>query len=328
MDIIKSTLLAMEDTLTTEQLQKLERVLLIQLHKMEHEQRSEELAVSRDGWVATLRLYIASKRLENCAESTLAQYERCIRQMIVEINKPLADITTNDLRYYLARFQEQRNVSLSYLDTVRRYITAFFVWCQDEGVISANPARRLSRIKVPETIKRPFTAEEMAKLQDSASTLRDRAMIEVLYSTAARVSEVCSIDRADVDFDRREIIIYGQKGKKERVVYLTELAVYHLRKYLASRTDDNPALFVGLKAPHNRVTKCGLERMLRVLGDSCGVHCHPHKFRRTMLTEQGKRGVPLQEIQKYAGHAKPTTTMIYVDVSDRSVKASFDRLIA
>ena len=152
--------------------------------------------------------------------------------------------------------------------------------------------------------------------------------MELLYSTAGRIGEVVSINREDVDFPNREIVIYGQKGKKERKVYLTEGCIYHLKKYLASRTDDNPALLVVDRKPYSRLQREAIQTMLRKLGTEAGIHAHPHKFRRTLLTDAGTRGVPLQEIQAYAGHAKPDTTMLYVSVKDETVKASFMRLMA
>ena len=211
---------------------------------------------------------------------------------------------------------------------MRHNISGFFSWATDEGYINRNPARRLKRVKVPQKIKKPYTAEEREHLKDVAKTERDVAIMELLYSTAGRIGEVVALNRDDVDFVNREIIIYGQKGKKERKVYLTEGCVYHLKKYLESRDDNNPALFVRGRKPYNRLGRQAIQDMLRKLGAEAGVHAHPHKFRRTLLTDAGARGEPLQEIQAYAGHAKSDTTMLYVSVKQESVKASFMRLIA
>lgn len=157
---------------------------------------------------------------------------------------------------------------------------------------------------------------------------RDLAIMEVLYSTAARVGEIVALNRSDINFVGKDVVIYGQKGKAERMVYLTDTAAYHLKKYLSGRTDDNPALFVSCRAPYRRLTESGIQAMLRTLGRRVGVHAHPHKFRRSLLTDAGARGVPLQELQRYAGHVKPDTTMIYVSVREESVRASFNRYIA
>lgn len=312
--VINGILEGMTETLTDDQLQKLENVLVVQLHGLKIEEECTELVVSERHWEKVLRLYIASKRLENCAESTLQNYERCVRMMMEGLNKKLPDITTNDLRYYLAVYQNQRKISMSYMETLRHYISSFFAWVTDEGYIDRNPARRLKRVKVPQKIKKPYTAEEREHLKDIAKTQRDLAIMELLYSTAGRIGEVVAINREDVDFYRKEIVIWGEKGKQERTVYLTDGCIYHLRKYLDSRTDDNPALFVSLRKPHARIGKNGIEAMLRKLGLAAGIHAHPHKFRRTMLTDGGARGIPLQELQKYAGHKKADTTMLYISV--------------
>ena len=326
--VINGILEGMAGMLTDDQLQKLENVLVVQLHGLKIEEECTELVVSERHWEKVLRLYIASKRLENCAESTLQNYERCVRMMMEGLNKKLPDITTNDLRYYLAVYQNQRKISMSYMETLRHYISSFFVWVTDEGYIDRNPARRLKRVKVPQKIKKPYTAEEREHLKDIAKTERDLAIMELLYSTAGRIGEVVAINRKDVDFYNKEIVIWGQKGKKERTVYLTDGCIYHLKKYLDSRTDDNPALFVSLRKPYSRIGKNGIEAMLRKLGTEAGIHAHPHKFRRTLLTDGGARGIPLQELQAYAGHTKADTTMLYISVKQDAVKSSFMRCIA
>lgn len=326
--VINGVLAAMQEYLSDDQLQKLENVLVIQLHGLVIQEECTQLVVSERHWEKILRLYIASKRLENCAESTLRNYERCVRMIFEGLNKKIHEITTNDLRYYLAMYQEQRGISLSYMETLRHYISSFFGWATDEGYIQRDPSRRLKRVKVPKMIKRPYSAEEREHLRCMAKTERDLAIMEVLYSTAGRIGEVIALNRDDINFYGREVIIYGQKGKKERKVYLTDECVYHLKKYLETRDDDNPALFVSEKKPHTRLGKEAIQAMLRKLGQEAGVHAHPHKFRRTMLTDAGTRGMPLQEIQAYAGHAKPDTTMLYITVKEESVKASFQRLLA
>lgn len=214
------------------------------------------------------------------------------------------------------------------MDTIRRYLSSFFAWISDEGYISRNPMRRLKKIKVPRMIKKPFTQAEMEHLRCNAECQRDIAIMAFLYSTAARIGEVVRLNRKDIDWGNKEVIIYGEKGKKERRVYLTDDCAYHLHKYLLSRDDTNPALFVSNKKPHTRLGKQAIQSMLRTLGQKTEIHAHPHKFRRTLLTDAGNRGIPLQEIQMYAGHQKPDTTMMYVTVSEENVRASFRRYIA
>lgn len=207
-------------------------------------------------------------------------------------------------------------------------LNSFFAWISDEGYISRNPMRRLKKIKVPRMIKKPFTQAEMEHLRCNAECQRDIAIMAFLYSTAARIGEVVRLNRKDINWANKEVIIYGEKGKKERRVYLTDDCAYHLHKYLLSRDDTNPALFVSNKRPHTRLGKQAIQSMLRTLGQKTEIHAHPHKFRRTLLTDAGNRGIPLQEIQMYAGHQKPDTTMMYVTVSEENVRASFRRYIA
>lgn len=296
----------MAEVLDDEQLQKLQNVLYIQFHGLKLEEENTQLITSESGWQKILKLYAASKRLENCADSTIKQYTDCVVKLITALNKRLCDITTNDIRFYLAMFQENRKCSISYMDTMRR----------------------IRHMKVPQKIKKPFSAAEREHLRCTATRERDIAIMEFLYSTAGRIGEVVALNRSDIDWGNREVIIYGEKGKKERKVYLTEECAYHLRKYLLSRTDTNPALFVGCRKPFGRLGKEAIQSMLSELGKKAHIHTHPHKFRRTLLTDAGNRGIPLQEIQSYAGHKKPDTTMMYVTVNEENVKASFRRYIA
>lgn len=318
----------MQEVLSNEQLQRLENVMAIEFHGVEVREECTDLVTSERHWEKILRTFLASKRIENCAEGTLERYNECVTKLVLTLNKRLQDITTNDIRYYLAMYQETRKISMSYLDTIRRYLNSFFAWVSDEGYINKNPMRRLKKIKVPQKIKKPFTQAEMEHLRCSAKSQRDIAIMEFLYSTAARIGEVVRLDRRDIDWNKNEVIIYGEKGKKERKVYLTEECAYHLRKYLLGRNDANPALFVSNKQPHTRLGKQAIQSMLRTLGQKTDIHAHPHKFRRTLLTDAGNRGIPLQEIQMYTGHQKPDTTMMYVTVSEENVRASFRRYIA
>ena len=266
-------LMRMQEVLDNEQLQKLENVLVLEFHNIEVKQECTDLVTSERHWEKILRTFLASKRIENCSEGTLKSYNDCVTRLITSLNKRLQDITTNDIRYYLAMYQETRKISMSYLDTIRRYLSSFFAWVSDEGYIPKNPMRRLKKIKVPQVIKKPFTQAEMEHLRCSAECQRDIAIMEFLYSTAARIGEVIRLDRNDIDWSNKEVIIYGEKGKKERKVYLTDECAYHLKKYLFARTDMNPALFVSNKQPHSRLGKQAIQSMLRTLGKKNGNKC-------------------------------------------------------
>ena len=264
-------LMRMQDILDNEQLKKLENVLVLEFHNIEVKQECTDLITSERHWEKILRTFLASKRIENCSEGTLKSYNDCVTRLITTLNKRLQDITTNDIRYYLAMYQETRKISMSYLDTIRRYLSSFFAWVSDEGYIPKNPMRRLKKIKVPQVIKKPFTQAEMEHLRCSAECQRDIAIMEFLYSTAARIGEVIRLNRRDINWEGKEVIIYGEKGKKERKVYLTDECAYHLKKYLFARTDMNPALFVSNKQPHSRLGKQAIQSMLRTLGKKTGI---------------------------------------------------------
>lgn len=323
--LIDEIILSMTNDLTTEQLQRLENTLVIKMHGYTVERESTELVVSERHWERILKTFLASKKLENCSDGTLAQYGMCIRMMMESLNLKIKDITTNDIRYYLAHYQETRKISASYLDTIRRYISSFFSWCCDEGYIDRDPSRRVKRVRVPQKIKQAYADGEREVLKCTATTLRDVALMEVLYCTAARIGEIIAVNREDVDWNSASILIYGEKGKKERRVYLTGAAMYHLKQYLDSRTDNNPALFVSLKAPYQRLGKAGAESMIRKIGIAAGIHAHPHKFRRSWITDNHAKGMDIAYIQEYAGHVKLETTRLYITIDESAVRNAYFR---
>lgn len=327
-NILEQILEKLQDSLTHEQLSELESTMVIAFHGIEVQEEHTQLVTSERTWEKILRMYCAAKRVENCSERTIKGYSRCIIQFFTQINKKINNITTNDIRYYLAFFQETHHTSIVYLDNIRRYLNSFFTWVADEGYIQSNPMRKLKKMRVPTKLKKTFSAAEMEELRCNANSQRDIAIMEFLYCTATRIGEAVSVNRSDIDWQRKELIVYGEKGKKERTVYLTDRCIYHLRKYLDERKDTNEALFVSSKSPHKRLGVQAIQSMLAALGKKTNIHVHAHKFRRTLLTDAGKRGMPLQEIQVYAGHAKPDTTMQYVMVQQERVKSNFMKNIA
>ena len=327
--IIDEILTEMQGKITYEQLKDLEGVLVRKFHGLTIQKECTEIAILDDSWEKVIKRFVATKRLENCADSTLFQYIRVVNILKESLNKPIKDVTTNDLRYFLSVYREGKDGkqrSLSYIDTLRHYFLSFFGWASDEGMIPYNPAKRLLKVKVPRKIKHPYTGEEFEKLKNSAKTQRDKALIEVLYSTACRIGEITALNISDIEWHGRdaEVVVYGQKGKAERRVYLKESAALHLRWYLAQRKDKNPALFVSRRGCA-RLSNAGVQAMLKKLGEETGIHAHPHKFRRTMLTNLAEHGMAIQEVQRYAGHKDISTTMIYVEVSEQSVIRDFKR---
>ena len=304
--------------LNTQQIRQLEKVLS---HCLFDE---DELAMSNEaaGNTAFLSLFLSAKRLEGCADRTLSYYETTIQKLLDFFDMPVCDLGTEQIRSYLANYQEHGNVSRTTVDNVRRIISSFYSWLEDEGHIIKSPARRIKKVKAPQTIKETYSDEVIEILRDGSSSLRDLALIDLLRSTGMRVGELVTLDKGAVDTVNRECIVHG-KGDKDRTVYFDAKAKVHLENYLASRDDDSDALFVSCRAPHKRLQIGGVEAMLRKLGQRLGVgRVHPHKFRRTLATRAIDKGMPIEQVQVLLGHKKIDTTLRYAMVDQRNVKAS------
>lgn len=325
MDMVKEVALKMSGILTEEQMQKLTDVMSDCARYYSITPNTELSCPEQTDWQKNLKLFLAAKSLKNCSENTLYNYNLCIGKMLQSIQKNVCDITVNDVRFYLATYRKERKISESYLNTMLRYINSFFEFCRIEGIIHTNPAERIEKVKEPKKIKTLFTKKDRLILRDNADCIRDIALMETLYSTAARVGEICSLNWSDVDFLSGTAKIYGQKGKAERMVYLSEECLYYLEKYLRTRKDDNDALFVSRRKPYGRIGKAAVQKMLREKGKILCMHAHPHKFRRTMLSNGAHKGWSLPELQKYAGHVKIETTMLYVEIANEDVRSTFNR---
>ena len=270
-----------------------------------------------------LNLYLGSLAVEGKSPKTIQRYALVLKMFNENIQKSLRDVTTNDLRYYLACYKSQRHVSGTTLDGMRRVFTAFSNWLEVEEYIVKSPARRVSRIKKDTKKERELHEDELEKLANGCRNIRDRALIEFMYATAARVSEVASINISDVDFQEKSVLLHG-KGGKDRTSFFTDKAAYYLKEYLKTRTDDNDALFVSMKNPKNRVTKDSIEQMVRSLGRKVDLNkIHPHRFRVTRITILVNRGMALQDVQEIAGHADINTTQMYYRGNREHVRAEY-----
>ena len=279
-------------------------------------------------WESVLGTFLVRKRVEGRSERTLALYSLHLRRMLQNLNKPVEEITEADLFVYIEIYKRKRNVSGAYLDNIRLVFSSFFGWLNTKGYISRNPAAGLDPIKTEKRIKKPLSDTELEKLRRKCRLERDLALIEFLYSTGVRVSELVALNRQDIDFSSMDVIVYG-KGAKERETYLTAASCMHLKEYLDSRTDDNEALFVGLKSPYKRLTVSGVEEILRRLGRQTGIEkVHPHRFRRTMATNILNKGMPIEEVKEILGHVKLDTTMIYCQVNRENVRHSHRKFMS
>lgn len=274
-----------------------------------------------------LEVFISAKRIEGCSEKSLRYYDSTIRQMMDSVQKPIREIVTDDLRVYLASYQKKRSSSKVTIDNIRRIFSSFFGWLEDEDYILKSPVRRIHKIKADKTIKETFSDEGLELLRDACKEIRDLAMIDLLSSTGMRVGEMVGLNREDINFYERECVVFG-KGNSERVVYFDARAKIHLLNYLDSRKDINPALFVSLCKPHERLMIGGVETRLREIGKRADLHkVHPHKFRRTLATRAIDKGMPIEQVQHLLGHVKIDTTMTYAMVNQANVKTAHRKFI-
>lgn len=286
---------------------------------------SEE--VSKEPEADYIGLFITSKRIEGCSEKTLAYYESTINKMHDYIGKRACNITTEDLRGYLSYYQTERNTSKVTIDNIRRILSSYYAWLEDEDYVLKSPVRRIHKIKTTKVVKDTYTDEELELMRDNCSSKRDLAIIDMLASTGIRVGELVTLDKDDVNFNERECVVLG-KGDKERIVYFDARTKIHLSEYIESRSDDCPALFVSLNNPVSRITINAVEVRLRELGKELGLaKVHPHKFRRTLATTAIDKGMPIEQVQTLLGHQKIDTTMQYAMVKQQNVKTSHRKYI-
>lgn len=323
-NLINDVVQGMLPFLNNAQNEKLREVLQYTLANYEVTQSTDKSTNSEHDFV---ELFLSAKHIEGCSEKSLKYYKATITSMLEEIQKNVKHIVTDDIRGYLTRYQEKNNSSKTTIDNIRRILSSFFSWLEDEDYIIKSPVRRIHKVKTASKIKETYSDETLELMRDSCSEMRDLAMIDLLASTGMRVGEMVLLNRDDVDFTERECVVFG-KGDKERMVYFDARTKLHLQAYLKSRCDDNPALIVSLKAPFNRLSIGGVESRLRELGRRLGVpKVHPHKFRRTLATMAIDKGMPIEQLQKLLGHKRIDTTLQYAMVKQSNVKLAHRKYI-
>ncbi len=271
--------------------------------------------------------FVAAKRIEGCSEKTLKYYRTTIDAMVSTTDKNIRHIQTEDLRSYLTDYQSKNQSSRVTIDNIRRILSSFFAWLEDEDYILKSPVRRIHKVKTASNIKETYTDEELEKMRDNCTELRDLAIIDMLASTGMRIGEMVLLNKADINFNERECIVFG-KGDKERIVYFDARAKIHLQNYIDSRTDDNPALFVTLRSPYERIKIGGIETRLREMGKDINIEkVHPHKFRRTLATMAIDKGMPIEQLQQLLGHKRIDTTLQYAMVKQSNVKQAHRKYI-
>ena len=308
------------------QLGELRRVLIHCLNDYEISEiaNKEQQGTANNALIAS---FLAAKRVEGCSEKTIVYYENTIAAALAGVNKSVKHVTTDDLRAYLTKYQAEKHSSKVTIDNIRRILSSFFSWLEDEDYIIKSPVRRIHKVKTGKVIKETYSDEALELMRDSCIELRDLAMIDILASTGMRVGEMVLLNRDDINFNERECVVFG-KGDKERVVYFDARAKIHLQNYLNSRVDINPALFVSLRAPAERLKIGGVEVRLRELGKQLGIQkVHPHKFRRTLATMAIDKGMPIEQLQRLLGHQRIDTTLQYAMVKQSNVKLAHRKYI-
>lgn len=308
------------------QLDTIKQALYIVLNDYSFGLKTTDLApIHSDTKAKAVQMFFVSKKVEGCTDRTLTYYRGVLSRFFKEVTHPIEEITGDDIRFYVATRAMRDNLSKTSQDNELRVLKSFFNWCSDEGYIGRAPTHNVNPIKKEKRIKKPFTEIEIELLRQNAKNKRDLAIVDVLYSTGVRVSELCNMSMNDIEND--EITVFG-KGEKERVVYLNAKAMLSLKQYLKERTDDNEAVFVTSKSPYTRLNKGGVEVMLRDLGKRAGVkNTHPHRFRRTAATLALNRGMPIEQVAQMLGHEKIETTTIYARSDKDNVKASHRKYV-
>jgi site-specific recombinase XerD len=322
--IINDVIQSMLPILDNEQLEKLKEALSEAL-KGKTIVAEEQENVSENGEI--LERFISSKRIEGCSEKSLFYYKNTINQMLQKINKQIKHIVTDDLRDYLMAYQSENEISKVTIDNIRRILSSFFSWLEDEDYILKSPVRRIHKIKATLCIKDTYTDEELELMRDNCQNARDLAIIDMLVSTGMRVGEMVLLDKSDINFTERECVVLG-KGDKERTVYFDARTKIHLQNYLSERKDTNEALFVSDRKPYKRLLIGGVETMIRNLGKKVGIKkAHPHKFRRTLATGAIDKGMPIEQLQQLLGHKRIDTTLMYAMVKQSNVKMAHRKYI-
>ena len=327
-EIVMAVLREMTPLLSREQLDTLQEVIRAQLSGYEVQKRETSLMRTDQNGMNYLQVFLDSFRHNGKSEGTIEQYRFHLSRMLSYVGKNVQEIEDDDLIDYMHKYKQIRKVSGRYLNNMRLVFNSFFRWLQRRKIILRNPVDGLEPVKYRQVVKKPLSPEELEKVRCACEQERDLAIVEFLYSSAVRVSELVRLNREDICWESDDVMVLG-KGNKEREVYLNAKAHLHLKQYLAGRTDNNPALFVGVKTPHERLTRSGIEHILAGLGTAAGVeNVHPHRFRRTAATDLLRMGMPIEQVQELLGHVKIETTRIYCTVTKEQVRASHRKYMA
>ena len=326
-DILNDIVSEIKDVLSDKQMMQVSSSIKDVLAKYEINKKASNEERREKENTELLETFLSAKKIEGCSDKTIHYYQSSIVKLLKGLSKCIKEICTNDIRRYLADIQEKNDLSKVTIDNLRRIFSSFFSWLEDEDYIAKSPVRRIHKVRTDTLVKEVLSDENIETLRDSCKESRDLAMIDLLLSTGVRVGELVKMNRDDIDFQERQCKVFG-KGNKEREVYFNARTKIHLQRYLESRTDDNPALFISLAKPHTRLTMSGVEVRLRKMGKVVNIDkVHPHKFRRTLATMAIDRGMPIEQVQKLLGHVRIDTTLHYAMVNQQNVKIAHRKYI-
>lgn len=289
-------------------------------------EKCTELAVLTDPIPQEARLYLASKRLEGLAEGTLKNYRAVLRIFFEHLQKQPADITTNDIRLYLATYQMQSKISDRRLDKIREVLSAFFAWLCNEEYIARNPCKNILPIRYEKKPRKALTRYQLEKLRRMITDTRERAILDVLFSTGCRVNELVNIKLSDIDFETKSIHIIG-KGSKHNTVYLNDIAYLSIQEYIKTRKGDSEYLFTGSKYPYGKLAVRSVQKIIGKYKKPLGCELSPHIIRHTTATLSLQAGMPITQVQKILGHASVSTTQIYAETLQDDVRQSHKKYV-
>ena len=323
-------LAAAESGMPQEQTENALKILDRMAERYEVQKKETALSAYNEELPEIVKIYIVSKKIEGLSKLTLDTYLRMLKLFFSEVRKPIAKITTNDIRVYLFNYQQERNCSNRSLDKYRQYLAGFFSWAVDEGYLQGNPMRTIPPIKYEKKSRQNLTRLELEYLRQCCQTPRESAIIEFLFSTGCRVSEIAGVKKEDIDWNSRTVQLFG-KGSKYRTSFLNAKAEVTVQAYLKTRDDDCEYLFVTERKPYRPLRKDALEKIVRKISERSEAETQkrvtPHIIRHTTATIALQNGMPIADISKLLGHEKIETTMIYAHTCMESVQAGHRKYV-
>lgn len=303
-------------------LTNISNIMYTQLKNYDIVDKCTEVAVVDNSSERILKLFFGTLLTEGKAKSTVEAYKLFFKNFLYEIGKQLNEVKPFDIRVYFA--EKQKEVSLRTCENQRSILSSFYYWQTNNGLISTNPMSNISPIKYEEEVKLPFSDVELDKLRMNCVTLRERAELELMLSSGVRVSELCALDISDIDFRTNTILVRKGKGNKQRMTYMDNVCAGYLQRYLDTRKDDDPCLFLAGSNSCKRISKATVEFDLKKIGERSGIQkVHPHRCRRTFATNLAKKKMDIQTISQLMGHSNISTTTLYISLDNTQIKNAY-----